>query len=72
VNVKWTATAKGKPNLPFWLHLFPSRHRGIAYLIGTPVTPLHQMVIHVIARSLDTYEKAEQFVTIMLTDDGKS
>ncbi|KAI6176930.1 Epsilon-sarcoglycan [Aphelenchoides bicaudatus] len=69
VNVKWSATAKGKPDLPFWLHLFPSRHRGIAYLIGTPVTPLHQIVIHVIALSLDTYEKADQYVTIMLSDD---
>lgn len=70
VNVKWSATAKGKPDLPFWLHLFPSRHRGIAYLIGTPVTPLHQIVIHVIALSLDTYEKADQYITIMLSDDG--
>lgn len=70
-NVKWSATARHKPNLPFWLHLFPSRHRGIAYLIGTPVTPLHQIVIHVIALNLDTYEKADQYVTIMLSDDGK-
>ncbi|KAI6215054.1 Epsilon-sarcoglycan [Aphelenchoides besseyi] len=71
VNVKWTATAKGKPDLPLWLHLFPSRHRGISYLVGTPVTPLQQVTVHVIARSLDTYEKADQYVTFILGDDAR-
>ena len=33
------------------------------------MTPLQQLTVHVIARSLDTYEEAEQFLTIFLTDD---
>ncbi|KAI1732003.1 sarcoglycan alpha/epsilon domain-containing protein [Ditylenchus destructor] len=69
VDVKWTASAQGKPNLPVWLHLFHSRHRAIAYLIGTPVTPFQQITIHVIARRLDNYQSGEQLITIIFNDD---
>lgn len=67
--MKWSASIRGKPNLPVWLHLFHSKHQAIAYLIGTPVTPLHQVTIHIIARRLDNYESAEQFLTILLNED---
>ncbi|CAD5216945.1 unnamed protein product [Bursaphelenchus okinawaensis] len=69
VNVKWTATAQGKPELPVWIHLAKSRHQVIAYLVGTPVTPLPQVTIHIIARRTDTYESASQFITILLDED---
>ncbi|CAD5222247.1 unnamed protein product [Bursaphelenchus xylophilus] len=69
VNVKWKATAKGKPELPVWLHLAGSRHQVIAYLVGTPVTPMPQVTIHIIARRIDNYESASQYITILLDDD---
>uniref|UniRef100_A0AC34F6X7 Uncharacterized protein n=1 Tax=Panagrolaimus sp. ES5 TaxID=591445 RepID=A0AC34F6X7_9BILA len=71
VDVKWSATAQGKPDLPVWLHLFHSKHKSIAYLIGTPVTPLNQITIHVIARREDTFEMAEQFLTFIFKDDPR-
>ncbi|CAJ0962229.1 unnamed protein product, partial [Mesorhabditis belari] len=72
VPVKWSATLKGRPSLPQWLHLVPSqRHQAIAYLIGTPVTPLRQMTIHVIAKSLQSEEIRQQFVVINLSEDPK-
>ncbi|KAI6201370.1 Epsilon-sarcoglycan [Aphelenchoides besseyi] len=33
--------------------------------------PLQQVTVHVIARSLDTYEKADQYVTFILGDDAR-
>uniref|UniRef100_A0A915EQ28 Uncharacterized protein n=1 Tax=Ditylenchus dipsaci TaxID=166011 RepID=A0A915EQ28_9BILA len=69
VDVKWSATAQGKPNLPVWLHLFHSKHRAISYLIGTPVTPFQQITIHVIAKRLDNYKSAEQLITIISNED---
>uniref|UniRef100_A0A914CFJ9 Dystroglycan-type cadherin-like domain-containing protein n=1 Tax=Acrobeloides nanus TaxID=290746 RepID=A0A914CFJ9_9BILA len=69
VDVKWTATAQGKPVLPVWLHLFPSKYKAIAYLVGTPVTPMNQITVHIIAKRLDNYQTAEQFLTIVMTDD---
>lgn len=36
---------RDKPELPHWLHLIISRHKPIAYLIGTPVTPLPQVFV---------------------------
>lgn len=71
MDVKWSATSQNKPELPFWLHLQHSKHKPIAYLIGTPVTPAHQVIIHVIARRTDTFAMAEQFLTIGLKDDDK-
>ncbi|KAE9555861.1 hypothetical protein FO519_000946 [Halicephalobus sp. NKZ332] len=71
VDVKWSATARGKPELPVWLHLFPSKHKSIAYLIGTPVTPFSQVNIHVMARRLDTFAMSEQYLTFVLQDDPK-
>ncbi|CAJ0565985.1 unnamed protein product, partial [Mesorhabditis spiculigera] len=72
VPVKWSATMKGRPSLPQWLHLVPSqRHEALAYLIGTPVTPLRQMTIHVIAKSLHSDEIKQQFIVINLTEDSK-
>uniref|UniRef100_A0A914QN26 Uncharacterized protein n=1 Tax=Panagrolaimus davidi TaxID=227884 RepID=A0A914QN26_9BILA len=46
-------------------------HKSISYLIGTPVTPLNQITIHVIARREDTFEMAEQFLTFILKDDPR-
>lgn len=71
VNVKWKATVKGKPELPVWLQLAPSRHKVIAYLVGTPVTSQQQVTIHVMARRMDTYKTADMIVTILLGDDSK-
>ncbi|VDK45969.1 unnamed protein product [Anisakis simplex] len=71
VDVKWSATVKGRPSLPLWLHLMPSRHKVIAYLYGTPVTPLMQIVIHVIARRRDNFETAQQFITIFFNSDAR-
>lgn len=71
VDVKWSASLQGRPALPLWLHLMPSRHKALGYLYGTVVSPLNQVVIHVIARRLDNYEKAEQYITILLNDNGK-
>ncbi|TMS35967.1 hypothetical protein L596_003247 [Steinernema carpocapsae] len=71
VDVKWSASMNGKPDLPHWLHLVPSRHRPLAFLMGTPVTPLKQLVLHVIARRFDNHEIADQFFTIVLNDDHR-
>ena len=54
-----------------WLHLYPSKHKSIAYLIGTPVTPYSQFNIHIMARRLDTFAMAEQYLTIVIQDDPK-
>uniref|UniRef100_A0A0M3HRS0 CADG domain-containing protein n=1 Tax=Ascaris lumbricoides TaxID=6252 RepID=A0A0M3HRS0_ASCLU len=70
VDVKWSATVKGRPSLPLWLHLMPSRHKVLAYLYGTPVTPAIQIVIHAIARRTDNFETAQQFITIFFNNDG--
>lgn len=69
VDVKWSASLRDKPELPHWLHLIISRHKPIAYLIGTPVTPLPQQTIHVVARRLDNFQSAERFFTILLDDN---
>ncbi|VDK35084.1 unnamed protein product [Gongylonema pulchrum] len=71
VDVKWSASLRSRPALPLWLHLMPSRHKPLGYLYGTAVTPLNQVVIHVIARRLDNYDKAEQFITIFLNDNER-
>ncbi|VDK82172.1 unnamed protein product [Litomosoides sigmodontis] len=71
VDVKWSASLQGRPALPLWLHLMPSRHKALGYLYGTVVSPLNQVVVHVIARRLDNYDKAEQYITILLNDDEK-
>ncbi|KAK0396298.1 hypothetical protein QR680_001661 [Steinernema hermaphroditum] len=71
VDVKWSASMNGKPDLPHWLHLVPSRHRPLAFLMGTPVTPLKQLVVHVIARRYDTHEVVDQFFTVVLNDDHR-
>ncbi|CAG9540423.1 unnamed protein product [Cercopithifilaria johnstoni] len=71
VDVKWSASLQGRPALPLWLHLMPSRHKALGYLYGTVVSPLNQVVIHVIARRLDNYNKAEQYITIFLNDNEK-
>ncbi|KAK6059349.1 hypothetical protein COOONC_03024 [Cooperia oncophora] len=34
VDVKWSATLRNRPALPSWLHLVPSRHKALAYLVG--------------------------------------
>ncbi|KAM3725058.1 Epsilon-sarcoglycan [Dirofilaria immitis] len=49
----------------------PSRYKALAYLYGTAISPLNQVVIHVIARRLDNYDKAEQYITIFLNDNEK-
>ncbi|VDM42933.1 unnamed protein product [Toxocara canis] len=69
VDVKWSATVKGRPSLPLWLHLMPSQHKMIAYLYGTPVTPAMQIVIHVIARRIDNFETAQHTVQLVDTAD---
>uniref|UniRef100_A0A1I7ZTP6 CADG domain-containing protein n=1 Tax=Steinernema glaseri TaxID=37863 RepID=A0A1I7ZTP6_9BILA len=71
VDVKWSASMNGKPDLPHWLHLVPSRHRPLAFLMGTPVTALKQLVVHVIARRYDSHEVADQFFTIALNEDHR-
>ncbi|EJW74829.1 hypothetical protein WUBG_14260, partial [Wuchereria bancrofti] len=71
VDVKWSASLHGRPALPIWLHLMPSRHKALGYLYGTVVSPLNQVVIHIIARRLDNYDKAEQYITIFLNDNEK-
>uniref|UniRef100_A0A915Q602 Dystroglycan-type cadherin-like domain-containing protein n=1 Tax=Setaria digitata TaxID=48799 RepID=A0A915Q602_9BILA len=71
VDVKWSASLHGRPALPLWLHLMPSRHKALGYLYGTVVSPLNQVVIHVIARRLDNYDRAEQYLTIFSNDDEK-
>ncbi|VDO34131.1 unnamed protein product [Onchocerca flexuosa] len=71
IDVKWSASLDGRPALPLWLHLMPSRHKALGYLYGTVVSPLNQVVIHVIARRLDNYDKAEQYIKIFLNDNGK-
>lgn len=69
VDVKWTATITGKPDLPSWLHIFQSKHNAISYLIGTPVTSINLVSLHIIARRIDTYETGELFLNIELTED---
>uniref|UniRef100_A0A914HZF6 Dystroglycan-type cadherin-like domain-containing protein n=1 Tax=Globodera rostochiensis TaxID=31243 RepID=A0A914HZF6_GLORO len=69
VEVKWSASAQGRPSLPHWLHLFPSRHRSIAFLLGTPVSPHSNFPIHVIARRLDTFQSIERSFSIVANDD---
>ncbi|KAL3095316.1 hypothetical protein niasHS_007415 [Heterodera schachtii] len=69
VEVKWSASAQGRPTLPHWLHLFPSRHRSIAFLLGTPVSPHSHFPIHIIARRLDTFQSSERSFTIVASDD---
>ncbi|GMR61640.1 hypothetical protein PMAYCL1PPCAC_31835, partial [Pristionchus mayeri] len=71
VSVEWKATLKGKPLLPVWMTLVHSRHDAIAYLVGTPVGRMRQLTIHVIAKRLDTFQMAEQFVVITLQDDSR-
>ncbi|MCP9265341.1 Sarcoglycan alpha/epsilon [Dirofilaria immitis] len=70
VDVKWSASLNSRPALPLWLHLMPSRYKALAYLYGTAISPLNQVVIHVIARRLDNYDKAEQYITIFLNDNA--
>uniref|UniRef100_A0A7E4VRM2 CADG domain-containing protein n=1 Tax=Panagrellus redivivus TaxID=6233 RepID=A0A7E4VRM2_PANRE len=71
VDVKWSATAQGKPNLPVWVSLYPSKHKSIAYLIGTPVTPENRVTIHVIARQEDTFATSEKYITFLLRGDPR-
>ncbi|KAF8354909.1 sgca-1 [Pristionchus pacificus] len=71
VPVEWKATLKGKPLLPVWMSLIKSKHDAIAYLVGTPVGRQRQLTIHVIAKRLDTFKIAEQFVVITLQDDSR-
>ncbi|CAB3410308.1 unnamed protein product [Caenorhabditis bovis] len=71
VKVKWEATLNNKPALPSWLRLMPSRHPEIAYLIGTPVTNVPQITIHVIAKRLDNFEIQQKMLVINLVDDSK-
>ncbi|MFH4977804.1 hypothetical protein AB6A40_004513 [Gnathostoma spinigerum] len=70
-DAKWTASMKNRPTLPAWLHLLHSRHKAIAYLQGTAISPALKVVIHVIARRIDNYETAEQFITIYLNNDSR-
>ncbi|KHJ91140.1 hypothetical protein OESDEN_09005 [Oesophagostomum dentatum] len=70
VDVAWSATLKNRPALPSWLHLVPSRHKALAYLVGTPVTGARQVTVHVFAKRLDTYETKQQYIVISLAEDG--
>ncbi|VDM74392.1 unnamed protein product [Strongylus vulgaris] len=71
VEVAWSATLKNRPALPSWLHLVPSRHKAIAYLVGTPVTGVRQVTVHVFAKRLDTFETKQQYIVISLADDER-
>ncbi|WKY14798.1 hypothetical protein Q1695_000374 [Nippostrongylus brasiliensis] len=71
VDVTWSATLKNRPALPSWLHLVPSRHKAIAYLVGTPVTGVRQVTVHVFAKRLDTFEYAQRYLVINLADDDR-
>lgn len=56
--------------MPGWLHLMRSRHNALAYLHGTPITPARQTIIHVIARRIDNFERAQQFITLSFDNNG--
>ncbi|KAK6760314.1 hypothetical protein RB195_021694 [Necator americanus] len=71
VDVSWSATLKNRPALPSWLHLVPSRHKAIAYLVGTPVTGARQVTVHVFAKRLDTFETKQQYIVISLAEDER-
>nr|pir hypothetical protein H22K11.4 - Caenorhabditis elegans [Caenorhabditis elegans] len=70
VKVKWEATLNKKPALPNWLRLLPSRHPEIAYLIGTPVTNVQHVTLHVIAKRLDNFDIQQRMVVINLVEDS--
>ncbi|CAD6188729.1 unnamed protein product [Caenorhabditis auriculariae] len=69
VKVKWEATLRNKPALPNWLRVMPSRHPELAYLIGTPVTDLTQVTVHVIAKRLENFEIQQQHLVLTLVED---
>ncbi|CAI2357330.1 unnamed protein product [Caenorhabditis sp. 36 PRJEB53466] len=56
--------------LPNWLRLLPSRHPEIAYLIGTPVTNVQQVTLHVIAKRLDNFAIQQRMLVINLVEDS--
>ncbi|CAO4385753.1 unnamed protein product [Caenorhabditis nigoni] len=70
VKVKWEATLNNKPALPNWLRLLPSRHPEIAYLIGTPVTNVQHVTLHVIAKRLDNFDIQQRMIVINLVEDS--
>lgn len=71
VDVKWSVSSQGRPTLPHWLHLFPSRHRSIAFLVGTPVSPYTHFRIHVIARRMDSFKSVEQSFSIVTNEEPR-
>lgn len=71
VEVTWSATLKNRPALPSWLHLVPSRHKAIAYLVGTPVTGARQVTVHVFAKRLDTFAYEQKYIVINLAEDER-
>ncbi len=60
----------GRPTLPQWMFMAPSRFRAIAFLYGTPITSNDSVEIQTFARNVDNYELVEQILEIKLTDDG--
>lgn len=70
VKVKWEATLNNKPALPNWLRLLPSRHPEIAYLIGTPVTNVQHVTLHVIAKRMDNFDIQQRMIVINLVEDS--
>uniref|UniRef100_A0A914LKJ8 Secreted protein n=1 Tax=Meloidogyne incognita TaxID=6306 RepID=A0A914LKJ8_MELIC len=71
VDVKWSASTRGRPSLPQWMHLIPSRHRSIAFLIGTPVSPHSHFPLHIIATRIDSFQSSEQSFSVVTNDDRK-
>ncbi|CAI4223957.1 unnamed protein product [Auanema sp. JU1783] len=71
VGVKWSATSKNRPILPQWLKLVKSRYSAIAYLTGTPVTDKRQVLVHVIATRLDSFDSQQQQLVITLDEDDR-
>jgi len=71
VDVKWSASTRGRPSLPQWMHLIPSRHRSIAFLIGTPVSPHSHFPLHIIATRMDSFQSSEQSFSVVTNDDRK-
>ncbi|KAL7075533.1 hypothetical protein ACQ4LE_005018 [Meloidogyne hapla] len=71
VDVKWSASARGRPTLPQWMHLMPSRHRSIAFLIGTPVSPHSHFPLHIIATRIDSFQSSEQSFSVVTNDDPR-
>ncbi|KAF7639611.1 hypothetical protein Mgra_00000935 [Meloidogyne graminicola] len=69
VDVKWSASVHGRPILPQWIHLIPSKHRSIAFLIGTPVSPHSHFPLHIIAKRIDSFENSEQTFSIITNED---